>query len=68
MALCSARTLQVKSNQSGDWYEVPLVEGSIVINVGDMMQEMAELAPDEVAMRDERVIVSDEQARGGEHE
>jgi isopenicillin N synthase-like dioxygenase len=40
----SARGLQVKSNQSGDWYEVPLVEGSIVINVGDMMQEMSEHA------------------------
>lgn len=40
----SSRGLQVKSNQSGDWYEVPLVEGSIVINVGDMMQEMSEHA------------------------
>ena len=34
----SARGLQLKSRQSGEWYEVPLVEGSIVINVGDMMQ------------------------------
>jgi len=40
----SSRGLQVKSNQSGEWYEVPLVPGSIVINVGDMMQEMSERA------------------------
>ena len=40
----SARGLQVKSQQSGEWYEVPLVEGSIVINVGDMMQEMSDHA------------------------
>lgn len=40
----SSRGLQVKSNQSGEWYEVPLVPGSIVINVGDMMQEMSEHA------------------------
>lgn len=37
----SARGLQVKSNQSGTWHEVPLVKGSIVINVGDMLQEMS---------------------------
>lgn len=40
----SSRGLQVKSNQSGEWYEVPLVAGSIVINVGDMLQEMSERA------------------------
>jgi len=40
----SARGLQVKSQQSGEWYEVPLVEGSIVINVGDMLQEMSDHA------------------------
>lgn len=40
----SARGLQVQSNQSGEWYEVPLVPGSIVINVGDMMQEMSDHA------------------------
>eukprot|EP00908_Phaeocystis_cordata_P010864 Transcript_21714.p2 GENE.Transcript_21714~~Transcript_21714.p2 ORF type:complete len:357 (-),score=192.30 Transcript_21714:65-1135(-) len=40
----SARGLQVKSQQSGEWYEVPLVEGSIVINIGDMMQEMSDHA------------------------
>ena len=38
----SARGLQVQSNQSGEWVEVPLVEGSIVINIGDMMQEMSD--------------------------
>jgi isopenicillin N synthase-like dioxygenase len=38
----SARGLQVKSNQSGEWHEVPLVEGSIVINIGDMMQSMSD--------------------------
>eukprot|EP00392_Amoebophrya_sp_AT5.2_P001482 g1484.t1 len=36
----SARGLQVQSNQSGEWYEVPCVKGSIVINIGDMLQEM----------------------------
>ncbi|CAD7926223.1 unnamed protein product [Amoebophrya sp. A120] len=36
----SARGLQVQSNQSGEWYEVPCVPGSIVINIGDMLQEM----------------------------
>lgn len=40
----SARGLQVQSNQSGEWFEVPLVPGSIVINVGDMMQEMSDHA------------------------
>ena len=40
----SARGLQVQSNQSGEWYEVPLVPGSIIINVGDMMQEMSDHA------------------------
>lgn len=38
----SARGLQVKSNRSDEWLEVPLVPGSIVINVGDMMQEMSD--------------------------
>ena len=40
----SARGLQVLSKQSGEWYEVPLVEGSIIINIGDMMQEMSDHA------------------------
>ena len=40
----SARGLQVQSNQSGEWHEVPLVEGSIIINVGDMLQEMSDRA------------------------
>lgn len=38
----SARGLQVKSNQTGEWHEVPLVEGSIIINIGDMMQSMSD--------------------------
>jgi len=38
----SSRGLQVKSNQSGEWYEVPMVRGSIVINIGDMLQEMCD--------------------------
>ena len=33
--------LQVKSRGSGEWYEVPLVTGSIVINIGDMMQAIS---------------------------
>lgn len=37
----SARGLQVRSNQAGAWREVPPVPGSIVINVGDMLQEMS---------------------------
>jgi len=37
----SSRGLQVKSNQSDQWVDVPLVEGSIVINIGDMMQELS---------------------------
>lgn len=36
----SARGLQVRS-RSGRWVEVPPVPGSIVINVGDMLQEMS---------------------------
>ena len=32
---------QVRANQEGAWHEVPPVPGSIVINVGDMLQEMS---------------------------
>mmetsp|Transcript_61062 Transcript_61062/g.68356 ORF Transcript_61062/g.68356 Transcript_61062/m.68356 type:complete len:464 (+) Transcript_61062:324-1715(+) len=37
----SSRGLQVQSQKTGRWLEVPLVKGSIVINVGDMLQEMS---------------------------
>ena len=38
----SARGLQVQSQKTGKWWEVPLVPNSIVINVGDMLQEMSD--------------------------
>ena len=38
----SARGLQVQSQTTGKWWEVPLVPNSIVINVGDMLQEMSD--------------------------
>lgn len=60
----SARGLQVKSNQTGAWYEVPLVEGSIVINIGDMMQEMSDGA---YISTTHRVIKMDDAAVGAAH-
>ncbi len=36
----SSKGLQVFSNQLGKWFEVPCIRGSIVINIGDMLQEM----------------------------
>eukprot|EP00930_Biecheleria_cincta_P083913 TRINITY_DN73413_c0_g1_i1.p1 TRINITY_DN73413_c0_g1~~TRINITY_DN73413_c0_g1_i1.p1 ORF type:complete len:330 (+),score=67.52 TRINITY_DN73413_c0_g1_i1:127-1116(+) len=38
----SARGLQLLNNKTGKWYEVPCIEGSIVINIGDMLQELSD--------------------------
>lgn len=36
----SSRGLQVFSQTTQQWYEVPCLRGSIIINIGDMLQEM----------------------------
>jgi len=35
----SSRGLEVK-DMDGNWHEVPLCEGSMIVNIGDMLQEM----------------------------
>lgn len=35
----STKGLQVKCPKSGSWFEVPCIRGSLVINIGDMLQE-----------------------------
>lgn len=38
----SARGLQLLNVKTGKWHEVPCIEGSIVINIGDMLQELSD--------------------------
>lgn len=52
----STRGLQVKDLE-GNWQEVPCVPGSIVINIGDMLQELSEFAYKSTT---HRVIVMDD--------
>jgi len=35
----SSKGLQVRSKQTGEWYDVPCIRGSLIINIGDMLQE-----------------------------
>lgn len=64
----SARGLQVRSNQSGEWFEVPLVPGSIVINVGDMMQEMTDHAYISTTHRVIKIIDDDDDDRNNNND
>lgn len=52
----STRGLQVKDIK-GQWHEVPCVPGSIIVNIGDMLQELSEFAYKSTT---HRVIVMDE--------
>ena len=38
----SSKGLQVKCPSTQKWHEVPCLRGSIIINIGDMLQEMTE--------------------------
>lgn len=38
----SSKGLQVFSNKDGRWFEVPCIRGSIIINIGDMLQELTQ--------------------------
>lgn len=38
----SSRGLQLLDRRTGKWHEVPCIEGSMVINIGDMLQELSD--------------------------
>lgn len=38
----STKGLQVKCPKTGEWFDVPCIRGSLVINIGDMLQEASQ--------------------------
>ncbi|MBK2124026.1 2OG-Fe(II) oxygenase family protein [Fangia hongkongensis] len=61
LPVASSPGLEVYSHQENKWYEVPCKERSIIINIGDMLQEMTEY---EYIATKHRVVKPEGEAKG----
>merc|ERR1711972_1046862 len=57
----SSRGLQLYSREAEQWYDVPFEPESIIINIGDMLQELTDF---HYVSTTHRVIKSDEEPEG----